>query len=253
MMEHMSRASLAKDPREVAGMFDGVAAGYDRTNDVLTMGIDRLWRRATVAAVAARPGMRVLDLAAGTGTSSEVYADAGVDVVPCDFSAGMVAVGKRRRPDLPFVVGDATALPFADDCFDVVTISFGLRNVVDTTAGLAEMFRVTRPGGRVVVCEFSTPPNPLWAATYGLYRDYLLPQVARLVSSNTAAYSYLSESIADWPDQRGLAGLMHRAGWRSVAFRNLTGGIVALHRGTKPAPSPSVRNPAVPQGDRTDN
>src|SRR5699024_10584090 len=127
----MSRASLAKDPRDVAGMFDGVEAGYDRTNDVLTMGIDRLWRRATVAAVAARPGMRVLDLAAGTGTSSEVYADAGIDVVPCDFSAGMVAVGKRRRPDLPFVVGDATALPFADDSFDVVTISFGLRNVVD--------------------------------------------------------------------------------------------------------------------------
>src|SRR5690625_6312726 len=144
-------------------MFDGVAAGYDRTNDVLTMGIDRLWRRATFSAVGAVGGERVLDLAAGTGTSSEAYADAGIEVVPCDFSAGMVAVGKQRRPDLAFVVGDATALPFADGSFDVVAISFGLRNVVDTTAALAEMRRVTRPGGRVVVCEFSTPPNRLWA------------------------------------------------------------------------------------------
>src|SRR5699024_4878724 len=230
----MSRASLAKDPREVAGMFDGVAAGYDRTNDVLTMGIDRLWRRATFSAVGAVGGERVLDLAAGTGTSSEAYADAGIEVVPCDFSAGMVAVGKQRRPDLAFVVGDATALPFADGSFDAVTMSFGLRNVVEVTTALAEMYRVTVPGGRVVVCEFSTPPNPLWRGLYGVYRDRILPQVAALVSSNTPAYSYLSESIASWPDQHGLARLMHEAGWRSVAYRNLTGGIVALHRGHKP-------------------
>lgn len=230
----MSRASLAKDPREVAGMFDGVAAGYDRTNDVLTMGIDRMWRRATFAAVGAVGGERVLDLAAGTGTSSEAYADAGIEVVPCDFSAGMVAVGKRRRPDLAFVVGDATALPFADETFEAVTISFGLRNVVDVTTALAEMYRVTAPGGRVVVCEFSTPPNLLWRSAYGLYRDHLLPRVARLVASNTPAYSYLSESIAQWPDQEGLALLMQDAGWRAVEFRNLTGGIVALHRGYRP-------------------
>ncbi|SED58849.1 demethylmenaquinone methyltransferase [Ruania alba] len=231
----MSRASLAKDPREVAGMFDGVAPAYDLTNDVLSMGMDRLWRVQTRAAVAAAPGERVLDLAAGTGTSSEPYADAGIDVVPCDFSAGMVAVGKRRRPDLDFVVGDATALPFADATFDAVTISFGLRNVVDTTAALAEMFRVTAPGGRLVICEFSTPPNAAWRGLYGFYRDQVLPRVASLVSSNTDAYSYLSESIADWPDQRALAGLLHEAGWRSVAYRNLSGGIVALHRATKPA------------------
>lgn len=218
----------------MAGMFDGVAAGYDRTNDVLTMGIDRLWRRATFSAVGAVGGERVLDLAAGTGTSSEAYADAGIEVVPCDFSAGMVAVGKQRRPDLAFVVGDATALPFADGSFDAVTMSFGLRNVEEVTTALAEMYRVTVPGGRVVVCEFSTPPNPLWRGLYGVYRDRILPQVAALVSSNTPAYSYLSESIASWPDQHGLARLMHEAGWRSVAYRNLTGGIVALHRGHKP-------------------
>jgi len=229
----MSRASLDKDPREVAGMFDGVAANYDLTNDVLSMGMDRLWRRETFRAVAAEPGQRVLDLAAGTGTSSEDYADAGIDVVSCDFSPGMVAVGKARRPDLAFVVADALRLPFADASFDAVTISFALRNLVDPVAGLAEMARVTKPGGRLVVCEFSTPPNRAWNGMYGLYRDHILPRLARLVGSNTEAYEYLSESIAHWPDQESLAGLLHQGGWRSVSYRNLSGGIVALHRGVK--------------------
>lgn len=233
-MVSMSRASLTKDPREVAGMFDGVARNYDLTNDVLSMGMDRYWRRAALAAVNARPGERVLDLAAGTGTSSEDYADVGIAVVPCDFSAGMVAVGKARRPDLPFVVGDATQLPFAESSFDVVTISFGLRNVVDTVAGLREMLRVTKPGGRLVVSEFSTPPNPAWRGLYAFYRDHVLPRVASVVSSNTEAYSYLSESIESWPDQHGLAALLHQAGWRGVGYRDLSGGIVALHRAHAP-------------------
>lgn len=228
------RANLHKDPTQVASMFDEVARNYDLTNDVLSLGIDRMWRKATFAAVDARPGQRVLDLAAGTGTSSLAYAEAGIDVVPCDFSRGMVAVGKQRRPQLPFVVGDATALPFADDTFDAVTISFGLRNVVDTTAGLAEMFRVTKPGGRVVVCEFSHPPHRAWGALYGFYRDRVLSPLASFVSSNAPAYDYLAESIADWPDQQALAGLLQDAGWRRVAYRNLSGGIAALHRGFKP-------------------
>lgn len=228
------RANLHKDPTQVASMFDEVAKNYDLTNDVLTFGIDRMWRKATFEAVGAGPGQRVLDLAAGTGTSSVPYAEAGIDVVPCDFSEGMVAVGKQRRPDLPFVVGDATALPFADDTFDAVTISFGLRNVVNTARGLAEMFRVTRPGGRVVVCEFSHPPHRAWAALYGFYRDHVLSPVASFVSSNAPAYDYLAESIAQWPDQESLAALMQDVGWRSVAYRNLSGGIAALHRGFKP-------------------
>lgn len=231
----MSRASLDKDPHDVAAMFDGVARRYDLTNDVLSLGQDRAWRRATLTALHAVPGEQVLDLAAGTGTSSEPLADAGVRVVPCDLSTGMLTVGKQRRPDLPFTAGDATALPFADDSFDAVTISFGLRNVVDTVAALQEMRRVVRPGGRLVICEFSTPSWKPFRAVYDGYLTKALPAVARVVAKQSAAYSYLAESIQDWPDQLGLATLMKEAGWGKVAYRNLTGGIVALHRATNPS------------------
>lgn len=215
-------------------MFDGVARRYDLTNDVLSMGQDRIWRRATLRALGALPGERVLDLAAGTGTSSEPLADAGVRVVPCDLSTGMLAVGKRRRPDLPFTAGDATSLPFADGSFDAVTISFGLRNVVDIAGALAEMRRVTKPGGRLLVCEFSTPSWAPFRTVYDRYLTRVLPQVARLVAGQSPAYAYLAESILDWPDQRGLGRLMLDAGWSQVAYRDLTGGIVALHRATNP-------------------
>ncbi|MEG3615984.1 demethylmenaquinone methyltransferase [Isoptericola haloaureus] len=231
----MSRASLEKKPVEVASMFDGIAERYDLTNDIVSLGQDRAWRRATVAAVGAGPGERVLDLAAGTGTSSEPFAAAGAVVVPSDFSMGMLQVGKARRADLPFVAGDATRLPFADAAFDAVTISFGLRNVVDTSAALREMLRVTRPGGRVVICEFS---HPTWAPFRQVYLEYLmraLPPVAGLVTRDQGSYEYLAESIRAWPDQEGLGRLMLGAGWERVGYRNLTGGIVALHRGTRPA------------------
>ncbi|QTE29133.1 demethylmenaquinone methyltransferase [Pengzhenrongella sicca] len=230
----MSRASLDKQPHEVAEMFDGIARRYDLTNDVMSLGQDRRWRTATIKALGVSPGQRVLDLAAGTGTSSRPLADAGVEVVPCDFSFGMLEVGKRRRPDLGFVAGDATKLPFADASFDAVTISFGLRNVADTDRALREMLRVTRPGGRLVVCEFS---HATFAPLRTVYDNYLmraLPTVARAVSKETDAYTYLAESIRAWPDQRALGRLLRTAGWRDVAYRNLSGGIVALHRGTRP-------------------
>src|SRR3954452_5181290 len=153
----MPRASLEKRPHEVAAMFDEVAARYDRTNDVLSLGQDRRWRRAVVEALDMRPGEKLLDLAAGTGTSAEPFADAGVLAVPCDFSLGMLRVGRRRRADLAFVAGDATRLPFADGAFDAVTISFGLRNVGDVDAALAEMRRVTRHGGTNAISEFLPP------------------------------------------------------------------------------------------------
>ncbi|MFD7922902.1 demethylmenaquinone methyltransferase [Streptomyces sp. NPDC059740] len=231
----MTRASLDKQPHEVAAMFDDVAARYDLTNDVLSLGQSRLWRREVDRAVAARPAERVLDLAAGTGTSSQPMARTGAYVVPCDFSTGMLQEGKKRQPWLPFTAGDAMRLPFADDVFDAVTISFGLRNVQDTAAALGELYRVTKPGGRVVICEFS---HPTWAPFRTVYTEYLmraLPPVARAVSSSPDAYVYLAESIRAWPDQPALAALLQQAGWAKVAWRDLTGGIVALHRGTKPA------------------
>ncbi len=230
----MSRASLEKTPHEVATMFDGVAAKYDLTNAVLSLSQDRRWRRAVAEALDLHRGEKALDLAAGTGTSSEPFVDAGVLTVPCDFSLGMLRVGRERRPDLAFVAGDATCLPFSDGAFDAVTISFGLRNVVDVDGALREMLRVTRPGGRIVVCEFS---HPTWAPFRTLYTEYLmraLPRVARAVSSNPDAYVYLAESIRAWPDQAGLAERLSSAGWGDVAFRNLSGGIVALHRGIRP-------------------
>lgn len=235
----MARAQLDKHPAAVAEMFDDVARRYDFTNDVLSVGLDRLWRRATVRAIDARHGERVLDLAAGTGTSTAALADRGVDAVACDFSTGMVFEGKRRRPDLAFVAGDATALPFADNTFDAVTISFGLRNVSPAVQGLREMFRVTRPGGRLVVCEFSTPPIGLVDHGYRLFLRTVLTPVSRAFSSNPEAYDYLEESILDWPDQEGVAALLHEAGWRSVSYRNLSAGIVALHRAVKPVDPPA--------------
>jgi demethylmenaquinone methyltransferase / 2-methoxy-6-polyprenyl-1,4-benzoquinol methylase len=232
----VTRASLDKQPHEIAAMFDNVAARYDLANDVLSLGQDRRWRRALEHAVEAGVGERVLDLAAGTGTSSEPFADAGVFVVPCDFSMGMLRVGKRRRPDLPFVAGDALQLPFADASFDAVTVSFGLRNLNDIEAGLGEMLRVTRPGGRLVVCEFS---HPTWTPFRTVYVEYLmraLPTLARRVSSSPEAYVYLAESIRAWPDQRALAGRIAAAGWSGVRWRDLSGGIVALHHANRPAP-----------------
>jgi demethylmenaquinone methyltransferase / 2-methoxy-6-polyprenyl-1,4-benzoquinol methylase len=230
----VSRADLEKKPAEVQAMFDDVARRYDLTNDVLSLGQDRRWRHQVIEAVDPRPGEVVLDLAAGTGTSSQPFLDRGARVVPCDFSVGMLRVGKAARPHLPFVAGDGTRLPFPDATFDAVTISFGLRNIVDPDAGLRELRRVTRPGGRLVVCEFS---SPTWAPFRTVYIEYLmkaLPTVARAVSSAPDAYVYLAESIRAWPDQAGLAARVQQAGWSAVKWRNLSGGIVALHHATNP-------------------
>jgi demethylmenaquinone methyltransferase / 2-methoxy-6-polyprenyl-1,4-benzoquinol methylase len=230
------RARLDKDPRDVARMFDAVARRYDLTNTLLSGGQDKLWRIATRRALAPASGEKVLDLAAGTGVSTVELARDGAWCLAADLSLGMLRSGRRRpeRRELPMAAADALHLPFADASFDAVTISFGLRNLVDPVAGLAEMARVTRPGGRLVVCEFSTPT---WAPFAVIYHNYLmraLPEIATRVSSNPDAYVYLAESIRAWPDQAGLAGKLAQAGWRDVAWRNLTGGIVALHRAVKP-------------------
>lgn len=215
-------------------MFDGVAKRYDLTNDILSGFQTRRWRKVVAETVAAEPGHYVLDLAAGTGTSSLPMAATGATVIACDFSLGMLQQGRRQAPELPFVAGDGLALPFADDSFDAVTISFGLRNLHNTQAGLAELLRVTKPGGRLVICEFSTPTSSAFRTVYLEYLMKALPAIAEAAASNPAAYVYLAESIRAWPTQAELADVIYRAGWQSVGYRNLTGGIVALHRATKP-------------------
>lgn len=229
----MSRASLNKDPRDVASMFDAVARRYDRTNTVLSLGRDRYWRRVTRKALDVGVGDAVLDLAAGTAVSTVECARSGAWCLAADFSVGMLHAGHLRA--VPKVAADATRLPFGDGVFDAVTISFGLRNIVDHVAGLREMARVTRPGGRLVVCEFSTPTVGVLSTVYKEYLMRALPRIARAVSSNPEAYVYLAESIRAWPDQTTLAAQIEQAGWSQPAWRNLTGGIVALHTAQKPA------------------
>jgi demethylmenaquinone methyltransferase / 2-methoxy-6-polyprenyl-1,4-benzoquinol methylase len=236
----MTRADLDKRPEEVAAMFDAVAERYDLMNDLLSMGQVRLWRRAVTRIVAARPGDRVLDLAAGTGTSTVKFAASGADCVACDFSLGMLRAGNARlavkdpqqtktRGRVSFVAGDALRLPFRNDSFDVVTISFGLRNVQGTREALTELARVTRPGGRLVVCEFSRITIDPVDTLYRRYLTGVLPAIARRVAHNPEAYEYLAESIRDWPGQRELADLIRSAGWSAVRWRDLTVGVVAVH------------------------
>ena len=233
MTDQPTRAHLDKAPHEVAAMFDGVARRYDRTNTVLSFGQDRLWRRATRLALVLRPGDTVLDLAAGTGVSTQELARSGAYAVGADISLGMLRAGRTAGRTVPLLAGDALALPFGDRVFDAVTISFGLRNVHDVPAALRELARVTRPGGRLVVCEFSHPRAAAFRRVYLRYLMGTLPGVARRVSSNPDAYVYLAESIRAWPAQADLAGLIAGNGWRSVGWRDLSGGIVALHRATR--------------------
>jgi demethylmenaquinone methyltransferase / 2-methoxy-6-polyprenyl-1,4-benzoquinol methylase len=241
----MTRADLDKKPAEVAAMFDALAGRYDLMNDILSMGQVRLWRRQVQRILKAGPGDRVLDLAAGTGTSSVTFAASGADVVACDFSLGMLQSGQARltrtdpfgdktRGRVAFAAGDALNLPFRDGTFDAVTISFGLRNVHGTRDALAEMRRVTRPGGRLVVCEFSTITVEPLDMLYRRYLTGVLPAIARRAARNPEAYEYLSESINDWPSQRELADVIRAAGWSAVKWRDLSLGVVSIHVGRNP-------------------
>jgi demethylmenaquinone methyltransferase/2-methoxy-6-polyprenyl-1,4-benzoquinol methylase len=230
----MSRATLEKRPADVARMFDAVADRYDAMNAVMTFGQERRWRRVVAGVVDPRPGIRVLDLAAGTGTSSVPFAEAGADTVACDFSAGMLAAGRKRHPDLTFVAGDALRLPFRDGAFDAVTISFGLRNVVGVDEALREMARVTAPGGRLVVLETAQPAARPLRAMNRVYTNRVMPRLARLFSSDPSSYSYLAESATAWLDQPALAQALRDAGWEQVAWRDLMFGAVAVHWCVRP-------------------
>ncbi len=229
----MSKASLTKNPREVAAMFDRVAAKYDITNDVLAFGLTHFWRKATANAVAAKKGEKILDLAAGTGTSSLAFAKSGATVIPCDFSLGMLQEGNKRSPQLNFSAGDALSLPFVDETFDAVTISFGIRNVNNVDKALKEMLRVTKPGGRIVICEFSSPTFEPFRKIYMEYLMKALPAIAKKTSSNPDAYVYLADSIRAWPNQKDFALQINDSNWNNVKWKNLTGGIVCLHKAEK--------------------
>ena len=225
---------MDKQPDEVSGMFDDVAPNYDRTNAVMSVGNSALWRIATVRAVDPKAGERILDLAAGTGTSSAALARSGATVVAVDLSPGMIAEGRKRHPRIEFVEANGERLPFGDDEFDAVTISFGLRNIEHPQVALAEMYRVLKPGGRLVICEFSKPPRALFRTGYQVYTKFAMPIIAKVTSSNSEAYDYLAESIRNWPDQGTLSQWIRGVGFTRVAYRNLTAGVVALHRGHKP-------------------
>lgn len=246
--------TATKHATDVSAMFDEVSPRYDLLNDVLSVGNSRLWRIATTRAIAPRKGMRVLDLAAGTGTSSAALAAHGAHVTAADFSEGMLSEGRKRHagnPLIDFVHADATALPFEDNSFDAATISYGLRNVSDPQRAIAEMTRVVKPGGRIVIAEFSRPTSDALNWAYTKYNRHVLPRVAGLINRDAAeAYKYLNESIETWPAQEELASWLRSAGLERVAYRNLSAGIVALHRGFVPQdakPDPTEPEPTEPE------
>jgi demethylmenaquinone methyltransferase / 2-methoxy-6-polyprenyl-1,4-benzoquinol methylase len=228
----VSKADLSKNPAAVSAMFDDVAASYDKTNDLLSFGQARLWRTAVRKAISPKAPDHILDIAAGTGTSSMALLAEGVSVVAADFSNGMLDEGRKRYPKLEFVFADAMKLPFKDAEFDVVTMSFGLRNVENHNVALKEFFRVLKPGGRLVICEFSHVGG-VFGPLYRLYLKYVLPKLSALFSKSPDAYDYLAESIAAWPNQKALKLDIEKAGFSAVKFRNLTLGVVALHRAVK--------------------
>ncbi len=229
----MVRANLNKDPDDVSKMFDDVAHRYDFLNELLSVGRTKAWRKVVTAIIAPKSGMKILDIAAGTGSSSRPLVDKGAEVIALDFSEGMLAAGRKRHKDIKFQQGDALNLPFTENTFDVTTISFGLRNTSDTSAALKDALRVTKTGGRIVVCEFSHPTNKVFRFIYLKYLMRALPVIAKRISKNPAAYIYLAESIQAWPNQSSLAQVMRQAGWESVSWQDLTFGIVAVHIGYK--------------------
>ena len=229
----MTRADLNKEPDDVSRMFDRVARRYDLLNDLLSLGQTKRWRNTVTKLISPKPGMKILDIAAGTGASSAPLAKAGADVTALDFSEGMLEEGRRLRPEITFIHGDALALGFANSTFDVTTISFGLRNTHDISKALSEALRVTKENGLIYVVEFSHPTSRIFRSIYLKYLMRLLPRVARIFTHNPEAYDYLAESIIAWPNQADLAEIMAKSGWREVRWENLTFGVVAVHTARK--------------------
>ncbi|MGL4576954.1 MAG: bifunctional demethylmenaquinone methyltransferase/2-methoxy-6-polyprenyl-1,4-benzoquinol methylase UbiE [Burkholderiaceae bacterium] len=224
---------------KVAGVFHSVAKNYDLMNDLMSLGLHRAWKAFTIEASGAAPGMKVLDIAGGTGDLARAFAGrvgATGQVWLTDINSSMLTEGRNRLLDeglmLPVALADAESLPFADDSFDLVSVAFGLRNMTHKDKALAEMRRVTKPGGKVLVLEFSKVAKPL-AGAYDTYSFKVLPWLGKRFANDSESYQYLAESIRMHPDQETLAQLMQDAGLARVRYHNLTGGVVALHIGTK--------------------
>jgi demethylmenaquinone methyltransferase/2-methoxy-6-polyprenyl-1,4-benzoquinol methylase len=233
------RVPRGEKARRVGEVFSSVAGRYDLMNDLMSLGIHRLWKRFVIDLAAVRPGERVLDVAGGTGDLTAAFAKqagaAGLAVLS-DINGAMLAQGHARLLDrgvagVPLVQADAEQLPFAERSFDCVTIGFGLRNVTDKAAALRSMLRVLKPGGRLLILEFSKPVSPALAKLYDEYSFRVLPLLGRVVAHDEGAYRYLAESIRMHPDQQTLKGMMEEAGFARCQVYNLTGGIVAVHRG----------------------
>ncbi|ACT15071.1 bifunctional demethylmenaquinone methyltransferase/2-methoxy-6-polyprenyl-1,4-benzoquinol methylase UbiE [Pectobacterium aroidearum] len=236
--------TVARDEKEVmvAEVFHSVAAKYDLMNDLMSFGIHRIWKRFTIECSGVRRNQRVLDLAGGTGDLTAKFSrmvGEGGEVILADINASMLKVGREKLrnkgiiDNISYVQANAEALPFPDDFFDCITISFGLRNVTDKNKALRSMYRVLKPGGRLLVLEFSKPIIKQLSTVYDAYSFHILPRIGEAVASDAGSYRYLAESIRMHPDQETLKGMMSDAGFDSVNYFNLTGGIVALHRGFK--------------------
>ncbi|MBU9812685.1 bifunctional demethylmenaquinone methyltransferase/2-methoxy-6-polyprenyl-1,4-benzoquinol methylase UbiE [Rahnella sp. C60] len=241
---HFGFRTVAKDEKQemVAEVFHSVAAKYDLMNDLMSFGIHRIWKRFTIDCSGVRQGQRVLDLAGGTGDLtakfSRLVGEKG-EVVLADINDSMLKMGREKLRNLgivgnvSYVQANAEALPFPDNYFDCITISFGLRNVTEKEKALRSMFRVLKPGGRLLVLEFSKPVFKPLSKAYDTYSFHILPRIGELVAHDAESYRYLAESIRMHPDQETLKGMMADAGFENVTYHNLTGGIVALHRGFK--------------------
>jgi demethylmenaquinone methyltransferase/2-methoxy-6-polyprenyl-1,4-benzoquinol methylase len=241
---HFGYEEVAVEEKEgrVRQVFDSVATKYDLMNDLMSFGIHRLWKRFAVELAAIRPGQRVLDLASGTGDLAARFADligADGEVVMTDINAAMLEQGRIQMADrgllgnIRYLQVNAEHIPFPDSRFNCVTIGFGLRNVTDKQQALNEMFRVLKPGGRALILEFSKPQGELLQSAYDLYSFKILPMLGELVTNDAASYQYLAESIRMHPDQETLQGMMEEAGFERCDYHNLTGGVVAVHRGFK--------------------
>ena len=241
---HFGYKDVPKEEKQamVADVFHSVAAKYDVMNDLMSFGVHRLWKRFTIDMSGVRPGNKVLDLAGGTGDLtkkfSKIVGPSG-KVVLADINSSMLEVGRERLTNqgfvgnIEYVQANAQFLPFEDNTFDIITIAFGLRNVTDKDEALRSMFRVLKPGGRLLVLEFSQTNNPLLKKAYDLYSFTALPLMGKLVTNDSESYKYLAESIRMHPDQETLKGMMQDAGFNRVSYHNMTGGMVALHRGIK--------------------